>query len=215
MDALGVHEVLRYMQRYPWYEHISMFVETGTTKGQTALQMCAVFDSVTTIEASDKLFTLMQRAYAKTKVNFLHGESHVVLASLREDVGWMDEPWVIFLDAHWYKSGAGDAIYNKNPAPILQELEALYPRETADLIIVDDSRLFGQKTDTVDWVHITEESILQTIGEDTLVDFYEENDRYLLFRKSGRRGKRGEPVVELAPVEVRPESKFQQVGEFF
>lgn len=212
MDVLGVHEVLRYMNRIPGYADISMFIETGTGRCGSTFQMCALFDSVATVEASDKLFNLMSQVYRNTKVNFFHGESHVVLYELSVvDEGWK-EPVVFYLDAHWYKSGSGDAIYSGEPAPVLKELEVIYERPYGDLIIIDDSRLFGKKTGNLDWSHITEDTILKAIGEETVVDSYEENDRYLIFRNSGERVPRSSKP-KIVPVEEPEEVK--RVGQFF
>lgn len=184
MNSLELHETIELMQRHPGYSDIQVFVETGTAKAGTILHMPAQFEECHTIEASEKVYKLISGVYKDTRIDFYLGESPTVL---KQELPHISLPAVFYLDAHWYKSQGGENVYDKQKMPLLDELEVIYPREQADLIVINDARLLGKQKNEIDWRHVTLERILETIGKETLCDHLVENDRLVLYRNPGPR----------------------------
>ena len=88
-----------------------------------------------------------------------------------------DRRWShIFLDAHYSGEGTG---YKEKTSPIIKELEAIFNRKNKkDIIIIDDSRLFGKitvegrddhphyKRAELDWTSIPFENIKKVIPKE-------------------------------------------------
>jgi hypothetical protein len=113
------------------------FVETGTYRGDTTRWASQHFASVFTIERSEALYKLHHQDLAKLPgVKPLRGDSRMVLPSVLSEIG--DRKALFWLDGHWSggeTAGAGDE------CPLLDELACLSGR-TADIILIDDARLF-------------------------------------------------------------------------
>jgi len=125
-------------------EHgLKAFVETGTFRGEMIDAQREHFQKLISIELSRDLFQAAQSKYANDpRIQLFQGDSGT---KLREAVQGLDQPALFWLDAHYSQgvtAGAGKA------APILKELSCLTSRNPyQDVILIDDARLFGLKSD--------------------------------------------------------------------
>ena len=107
-----------------------------------------MFDSVVTVELSDRYFELARADLAAlSNVATEHGTSPMVLRRLEA------APTLYWLDAHW--SGL-DTAGADNPCPVLEEIVAI-PAHPADCLLIDDARLFAATREPDRWpslVHV-------------------------------------------------------------
>ncbi len=116
---------------------ISIFVETGTFRGDTVKWAASHFKKVFTIENSEKLFQEVSSTYKHLKnVKFILGDSREVLASLLAEI---HEPALFWLDAHWCGTDSWGA---DDECPLIQELEIILSARIDHFILIDDARLF-------------------------------------------------------------------------
>lgn len=119
------------------------FVETGTFLGEMIDAQRGQFEKLISIELAEELFQAARKKYAADPaVELVQGDSGV---KLREVAARLPEPVLFWLDAHYSRGktagGAADA-------PIIRELSGIAPRnQRRDLILIDDARLFGLKSD--------------------------------------------------------------------
>ena len=119
------------------------FVETGTFLGEMIDAQRGQFEKLISIELAEELFQAARKKYAADPaVELVQGDSGV---KLREVAARLPEPALFWLDAHYSRGktagGAADA-------PIIKELSGIAPRhQPRDLILIDDARLFGLKSD--------------------------------------------------------------------
>lgn len=125
-------------------EHgIKVFVETGTFLGEMIDAQREHFQKLITIELGQELFDAARTKYADDPhIQLYQGDSGT---KLQEVVQELREPALFWLDAHYSQgvtSGGGEA------APIIKELSCLTSRTRyKDVILIDDARLFGLKSD--------------------------------------------------------------------
>ena len=124
----------------------SLFVETGTWFGDTALFMSDYSNQVITIEPDKKLFE-------KSKLRLAHKNNIQVINISSENyfynIGNYSGAINFWLDGHY--SGEG-TFMNKLESPIrfeLSEIEKNLARFTKIVVLVDDFRLFGDNYDSV------------------------------------------------------------------
>ena len=122
---------------------LKIFIETGTFRGEMIDAQLEHFQRLISIELSEGLFQTARAKYAHDpRIRLLQGDSGT---KLREAVQGLDEPALFWLDAHYSRgntAGGGEA------APIIRELSCLTSRsEYKDVILIDDARLFGLKSD--------------------------------------------------------------------
>lgn len=118
---------------------LSVFVETGTFKGDTVANMIPFFEQLSTIEFSEPLWEeAVARFKNESKVEVLLGNSPEVLAGIRPTLG--DTPTLFWLDAHWCvaENTAGD----QSQCPLLGEIRAINRLSDMSVILIDDARLF-------------------------------------------------------------------------
>ncbi len=119
------------------------FVETGTFLGEMIDAQRGQFEKLISIELAEELFQAARKKYAADPaVELVQGDSGV---KLREVAARLSGPALFWLDAHYSRGktagGAADA-------PIIKELSGIAPRQQPrDLILIDDARLFGLKSD--------------------------------------------------------------------
>ncbi|MBM4112889.1 MAG: hypothetical protein FJ253_05865 [Phycisphaerae bacterium] len=115
----------------------SIFVETGTYKGDTTRWAAKHFEAVHTIERAANLYDLCSAELRAIKGVTPHlGDSRRVLPGIVRDLG--DRTAVVWLDGHW--SGAETA-GAEDECPLLDELACLSNRAN-DIILIDDARMF-------------------------------------------------------------------------
>ena len=115
---------------------LSVFVETGTARGQTAAMAAEHFDQVYTIEADEG-------TYCHTYQFLKHFDNVEALLGRSDRVLWNvkllhDKPCLFYLDAHW--SGDGPRIGPE--CPLLGELDAIGGTDGRHVILIDDYRMF-------------------------------------------------------------------------
>lgn len=151
------------------------FVETGTNYGGTAFHMAQYFKNIHTIELEPKLYNnccMIKEAKKINNVNLILGDSAEVFKSI---LPTLNEKIIFFLDGHF--CGAGTAKGNKD-CPLLEELQTINNRNSGDVIIIDDYRLFNTKQNE-DWSLITVKNVIETLNRhDTL--YFARNDRLIV-----------------------------------
>lgn len=116
---------------------ISIFVEGGTLRGDTAARAAQIFGQVYTIELSPDLHEAAQRRHAEVRnVTFLRGSTRDVLRRL---VPELQAPAIFWLDAHW--SGSVTA-GREDECPILEEIAIINESSYDHILVIDDARLF-------------------------------------------------------------------------
>ena len=118
---------------------LTVFVETGTFKGDTAAAMGSIFDKVVTIELSEKLSAEAVSRFSECpRINVLQGDAAVKLLELRPELGASSV--LYWLDAHWCvaENTAGEL----SQCPLLHELTAIGHLNEKSVILIDDARLF-------------------------------------------------------------------------
>jgi hypothetical protein len=160
------------------YEMPDTLVETGTYQGQTPMRLSSYFEDIYTIEA-DPLHFERTVNVLPANVFSLFGQSPLIL---RELVPLIQRPCVFYLDAHWWANGDITRAELEGKTPLLDELKVIGPRVFDDLIIIDDSRLFGRVTpDAGDWSSITVCRILEKITH--VKCFFEKEDRFVVHKQ--------------------------------
>jgi hypothetical protein len=160
------------------YEMPDTLVETGTYQGQTPMLLSSYFEDIYTIEA-DPLHFERTVNVLPANVFSLFGQSPLIL---RELVPLIQRPCVFYLDAHWWANGDITRAELEGKTPLLDELKVIGPRVFDDLIIIDDSRLFGRVTpDAGDWSSITVCRILEKITH--VKCFFEKEDRFVVHKQ--------------------------------
>jgi hypothetical protein len=165
-----------------------VFIETGTYQGDTTFAMEPHFSSIYTIELKEQFYNSVKAKYTGSKINFLLGDSSVVLAEILPTI---QESAIFFLDGHW---SSGDTARGLKDCPLVEELTLINNLFTsAAIIIVDDCRLFGRGPTkgncNEDWTDISETNILNCI-KDRVIDMYyldsesAQNDRMILHIKA-------------------------------
>ncbi len=123
---------------------LRLFVETGTSFGDTVRAMIPHFDCLWTIELGDRLYAEAQEMFRDaTNVHLIHGDSGRELGRL---IPQLDAPTLFWLDAHYSGGplrGATSARGEKD-TPILEELDhILSAADPRSAVVIDDARLFG------------------------------------------------------------------------
>lgn len=117
-----------------------IFIETGSHQGNTVeIARQFGFSEIYTVELSDKWFNhCQQRFQSYSNIYVVQGDSSV---KLKEILDGVDQPCVIWLDAHY---SGGDTALGDTPCPIYQELDVIaqHPIKT-HTILIDDMRAFG------------------------------------------------------------------------
>ena len=122
---------------------VKMFIETGTFMGSMIDAQRSQFEKLVSIELSEELYQAAREKFAAdSAVELVQGDSGV---KLREVAARLPDPALFWLDAHYSR---GKTAGRDADAPILKELSGIALRhEPRDLILIDDARLFGLKSD--------------------------------------------------------------------
>jgi hypothetical protein len=116
------------------------YVETGSYRGAGIREVLGEYDAIHSIELSKRWHDHCVAEFARHDHVRLHlGDSTELLATVLDDI---DEPAVIFLDAHY---SGGSTARGARDTPLLDELEILGRRAYPDIVIIDDTGFLGQK----------------------------------------------------------------------
>jgi hypothetical protein len=153
-----------------------VYVETGTYRGDGIREMLASgqFTAIYSIELHPQLAAEAATAFEQyDHVHIVQGDSAVTLPSV---LAAINEPCVIYLDAHW--SGTGTAKADEI-CPILDELAAISRDEHTHVIIIDDMRLVGRistsggnsdySREVFDWSHVTLDGIRAAVAPECVL----------------------------------------------
>ena len=139
-----------------------IFIETGTNNGDTTFAVEPHFNTIYTIELSQKHYTNTKSKYRGDKINFLLGDSSDIFKTILPTI---NENAIFFLDGHW---SSGDTAKGKKDCPLVEEIQSindLYKHKA--IIIVDDFRLFGKGPESgmlnEDWTEITKPALLDIL----------------------------------------------------
>jgi hypothetical protein len=117
----------------------TVFVETGTFRGDMIAAVRANFEQLFSIELHAELGSKAARRFAADPaVKILIGDSGELLKPLVQAIG---RPVVYWLDGHYsgFRTARGEA-----DTPICRELDAVLVHGTPDdIVLIDDARLFG------------------------------------------------------------------------
>jgi GT2 family glycosyltransferase len=118
---------------------LSVFVETGTFKGDTVESLSKYFDKLITIEFSEQLWSVATARFKDVGNIETHlGNSPEVLAKLRPAL--MNLSSLFWLDAHWCV--AENTAGNQSQCPLLDEIRAINKLSDSSVLLIDDARLF-------------------------------------------------------------------------
>ena len=181
MRHLTYQQIQKVYKKYPEYNNINCFVETGTYMGGTIFPMSRHFKKLYTIEISPKAYQFCVDSANKkkiTNIKFLLGDSFYKLKEVASEI---NEPAIYFLDGHVTENGTGMTGRGKLDVPLMRELEVINVKHKKPAIIfVDDYRLFGmnksEETAEADWKDINSERLLNQIDKDRIVKYYTDVD---------------------------------------
>jgi hypothetical protein len=118
---------------------LEVLVETGTFEGDTVAQVRELFETVYTVELSEKYFEISRQ-------RFLHDPA--VYVSQGHSPDWLKEltprlkdlPVLYWLDAHWCvaEQTAGEI----SQCPLMEELKAIGCLNSQSVLMIDDAHLF-------------------------------------------------------------------------
>lgn len=141
---------------------LSVFVETGTFKGESTIWAAKYFDKVYTIENSETLYNETGKKFtAYPNIEFVKGHSAEKLVDI---LSQLQLPALFWLDAHW----CGSVTYGaEDECPLLNELKLIVNQPINHIIVIDDARYFLKPPPHThalkQWPGITE--IINTISE--------------------------------------------------
>ena len=144
------------------YTKYNCFIETGTHNGDTIFDLEPYFNKLYTIEFSEKYYNNTKNKYSGSKINFLLGDSAVVLESLLPNI---TDKCIFFLDGHF---SGGDTGQSSKDCPLEEEITHINHLYTNNaIIIIDDFRLFGLDKSSgkleEDWSQINKETLLNIL----------------------------------------------------
>ena len=123
------------------------YIETGTYLGDGIQRVLDQYEHIHSIELAEKYALQTAKKFlSHAHVTVYHGNSKEVLPILLETIA---EPVTIFLDGHFSggETAIGDELVDGvSSAPLLTEIEIIMSRPYDDIVIIDDTRMFGLRT---------------------------------------------------------------------
>jgi len=144
------------------YTKYPCFIETGTLLGETIFEVEPYFNTLYTIEFSEKYYMDTKNRYTGNKINFILGDSSIEFVKLLPII---TDKSIFFLDGHWCGNDTG---HSEKDCPLEEEIthiNDLFQNEA--IIIIDDFRLFGLDPSSgklgEDWSNINKDKLLDII----------------------------------------------------
>ena len=169
------------------------FIETGTYLGETVFSNSIYFDNLYTVEINKKAYERCKKEAVKKNIKnikFFLGDSALMLKSMIKIAG--EKSKIYFLDGHVTDNKSGFTGKGIVDVPLLAELKQISILDNSNsLIIIDDTRLLGQKRSTEtangDWSQININAILDSINKNRIKKWYftegarnQKNDRLII-----------------------------------
>ena len=129
-------ELIRELKRHLPLE---VLVETGTFEGDTVAQVRELFETLHTVELSEKYFEISRQRFLHDPAIFVsQGPSPDWLKQLVPRL--LDQPVLYWLDAHWCvaEQTAGEI----SQCPLIEELRAIGGLNPQSVLMIDDAQLF-------------------------------------------------------------------------
>jgi len=128
----------RQVKRFARLFNCSVFVETGTYKGEMIESVQDVFEKIYSIELDKCLFKRAREKFSgRNNILVLQGDSGIILADILKD---LSSRILFWLDAH-YSGGATAS--GEQKTPIEKELHTILETSHSDsVILIDDARMF-------------------------------------------------------------------------
>lgn len=122
---------------------LTLFVETGTYRGDMVEAMKGTFERLYSIELGQDLYEgARARFQGEARIEIIHGDSAVELGRLMPRI---DQPALFWLDGHY---SHGITAKGEKETPIHEEIDhILSAPDLGHVILVDDARLFGSGHD--------------------------------------------------------------------
>lgn len=152
---------------------IKTFVETGTRYGWTLSNIAHLFDSCHSIEINEYWHNTTKNGLhgpqfpnlsERDNITFHLGDSAIVLPELLDQ---LQEPLLIFLDAH-YMSAGPTPVRGVVDVPLYEELDAIVNHPFPDIVVVDDIHVCGASSEDnlsrgADWTNISVQQMLDRL----------------------------------------------------
>jgi hypothetical protein len=156
------------------------FVESGTHLGHSIFSLHKYFKHLYTVEIAQYYHDICKQEFETKNINnvtLVLGDSIKVLPNFIKQI---DGNAIFWLDGHWScgKTEKGDM-----EVPLLKEIEIINNFKNKCAIIIDDVRLFGSNND-VNWSDISEKSIINSLSDNRVEDYYYCNDRFTILYNS-------------------------------
>lgn len=130
------------VNKYRTLTGFTTFVESGTFMGDMIASQLNNFDSIYSIELSEKYWNDAKVKFKnESHVVLLHGDSGKVLKSLIQQI---KESSVFWLDGHY---SGGDTAKGEKMCPIFEELKGIFNSDLSHCLLIDDARLFNGTED--------------------------------------------------------------------
>jgi GT2 family glycosyltransferase len=133
LDANLLHELKRHLP-------LTLFVESGTFRGESLALVQPLFDQCISLELSQKYYDDARKRFAHaSNVRLVHSDSSQALGQIRDT--YDHQSTLFWLDAHWCATEAA-AAGSLSQCPLLDELRAIGRLRADSVILIDDARLF-------------------------------------------------------------------------
>jgi len=145
------------------YTKYPCFIESGTFNGDTIFSVEPLFDTLHTIEFSEKYYNNTRNRYTGDKIKFILGDSSIVFEHLLPTI---TDKCIFFLDGHWSSDDTG---HSSKDCPLEEEITHINNLFQHDaIIIINDFRLFGLDKSSgklgEDWSQINKDNLLRILG---------------------------------------------------
>jgi hypothetical protein len=131
------------IEKYARQYGCSILIETGTYLGDTIFSQRANFESIISIELSQRLFKAAVRRFRNYgHIRLMNGNSGELLPGIMSGV---DKRALLWLDGHY---SGGLTARGETESPVFSELDAIFSNnKLKHVILIDDARLFIGKRD--------------------------------------------------------------------
>lgn len=130
----------------------SIFIETGTYKGEMLYQVYSLFEYLASIEIVEDLYISAQKKFQlMDKIHLYCGNSGDIISDVINDaIDDRDEAGILFwLDGHY---SGGITGRGGRDTPIMEELNSIFNCVTGKcVILIDDARCYIHKGEFIDY----------------------------------------------------------------